>query len=109
MAAFHWLRVWTQDVSQPCLRSDSHSAREVYVRLKGGLSLKDGHLLKLLKRLYGLTDSVDYRHTTMSKHVKEDLKITSLTDDLACLIKMKNGNLQGMIDVRTDDSTGNSH
>lgn len=77
-------RAWTQDVSQTYVQSSSKLMREVYVRPKAGFSLKTHELLSLLKPLYGLIDSKDYWHATITTHLKNVFNTTPLTGDLAC-------------------------
>lgn len=82
-----WLR--TQDISQAYLQSSSKLSREVYVKPENGINLKRKEPLKLLKPLYGLSDSGDYRRMTMKNHLVNNLKMRSLKGDLAYFIKCK--------------------
>lgn len=77
--------------------------RELYVRQKDGCRLKSNQLLKLLKPLYGLSDSVDYWHVTMRNHLVNDLQMHSLTGDLVYFIKCLQKKLTGMVGTYVND------
>lgn len=73
LASIMGFRIWTQDISQAYLQSASELLRDVYLRPSKELSIPAGYILKLLRPLYGLSDSGDYWSATFSKDVKDDL------------------------------------
>lgn len=91
------------------LTSEGHLTRDVDVKPRGCIKLKPGQIINLLKPLYRLTDSEDYWHQTMTSHLKKDLKMQSLTGDLACFLEVANVLLQGMIEVHVDESIGSGN
>lgn len=84
----------------------SELARQACVRPKGGLLLNHNVLLRLLKPLYSLTDRGDYWHATMTKHLRDDFKMTSLTGYLTCFIRSLYGRLRGLIEIYVDNAIG---
>lgn len=76
------------------------------MNLKGVVNLKEWQLLKLVKPLYGLTDSGDYWHNTMANHLIRDSFMKLITGDMARFSKTANSNLHGMIGTHVDDSIG---
>lgn len=66
--------------------------------------MKSNQLLKLLKPLFGLSDSGDYWHVTMKKHLVNDLKMHPLTRDLAYFIKCVYVKLGDLIGTYVDDT-----
>ncbi len=64
--------------------------RDVFVRPTKEFKLSQGHLLKLLKPLYGLSDSGDYWNATMSRHLREDLLMKPSALDISLISKIVN-------------------
>ncbi len=64
-----WFDVWTEDISQAYLHSTSELFREIYLCPNLQLHVRAGHVLKLLRLLYGLADSSDHWHATFSKYL----------------------------------------
>lgn len=102
-AAIFGLRLWTQDIMQANLQSTSKITRDIYVKPKNGFHLKINELRKLLKPLYGLSDSGDYCHMTMKNNLMNDLTMHSLTGDLALFMNCVQRILSGMIGTYVDD------
>lgn len=79
---------------------------EVYVRPTKEFQLPSDQLLKLLKPIYGLSDSGDYWHATFSNHLIRDLGMTSTTGDLSLFFKVVEGQLREMTGAYVDDTIG---
>lgn len=106
IAAIFGFRLWTKDISQAYLQIASKLTREVFVKPNSGFELRSDQLLRLLNPLYGLSDSGDYWHVTMKKHLTNDLKMHLLTEDLANFVKCVHGTLSSMIGTYVDDIIG---
>lgn len=106
IAAISGMRLWTQDISQAYLQSARKLIRDIYIRPSKEFKLNYNQLLKLLKPLYGLSESGDYWHETFFKHVHEDFAMTPTAGDLSFFFKIVRGKLQGMIETHVDDTIG---
>ena len=106
IAAVFGFRLWSQDVSQAYLQSAYKLMREVFVKPTKQFRLPPGRLLRLLKPLYGLSDSGDYWHSTFSNHLINDLRMTKTAGDLSLFIKVVDGKLRGMTGAYVDDTIG---
>lgn len=98
--------LWSQDVSPAYLQSAEKLMREVYVRPTKEFRLSSNQLLRLLKPLYGLSDSGDYWHSTFSNHLTRDLNMTLTTGDLSLFFRVVEGKLRGMTGAYVDDIIG---
>lgn len=78
--------------------------RKVYVRVPKEFQLEAGELLELLKPLYGLTDSGDYWHATLTRHLTEDLLMRPTAGDLGLYTKVIGKGIAGMIGAYVDDT-----
>lgn len=63
IAAIFGYKIWSQGVSQAYLYSASRLTRDVYIK-PTVIRLQSDQLLKLLKPLYELADSGDFRNAT---------------------------------------------
>lgn len=61
------------------------------------MKIRSDQLLKLLKPVYGLSDSGDHWHATRDMYLEEFLGITPPSGDLSCLIGLVHGNLTCII------------
>jgi hypothetical protein len=104
LAATLGFRIWSQDVKQAYLQSSEKLMRKVYLKPSKEFGLPQNALLELHKPLYGLADSGDYWHNTMSRHLKEDLKMKPCTGDISMFYKHLNDGLGGMTGTHVDDS-----
>jgi len=87
IAAVKQWKIWTHDVTQAFLQSESEMTRDVYLRPPKEFNLPNDKLLHLLKSLYGITDAIDYWGTTLDKHVINDLHMTRSTADRVLYFK----------------------
>jgi hypothetical protein len=83
LAAVFGFCPFSVDVTQAYLQSAFRLMRDVYVTPTEEFELRPDQVLKLLKPLYGLSDSRDYWGATMRRHFDEDLVLTGLTGDAA--------------------------
>ena len=104
IAAVFGFSLWSKDVSQAYLQSAEKLMRDVYVRPTKEFNLGADQLLKLLKPLYGLSDSGDYWHVTFANHLQHDLGMISTAGDLSLFFKMVNGKLPGVTGAYVDDT-----
>lgn len=104
LAAIFGFRVWNDDVSQAYLQSASSLIREVYMKPSKEFEIPAGHLLKLLKPLYGLSDSGDYWNVTFKDHIQSDLGMESTVSDKSLFFKLVQKKLQGLMGTYVDDS-----
>ena len=103
LAACFGFRIWSQDISQAYHQSASKLIRDVYLKPGKDFEISGNRLLKLLRPLYGLSDSGDYWNTTFSKHIKEDLKMTPTIEDYSFFFKKTRGKLVGVPGTYVDD------
>lgn len=87
----------SQDVSQTYVRSCTPLRKDVYVPPKHDSTLKQNHLLKLLKLMYSLSDSGDYWHDTFEENISVHINMRQATEDLARFMRNDNGRLSGII------------
>lgn len=106
IAAIFGFGLWSQDVSQAYLQSADKLMRDVYVKPTKEFHLASNQLLKILKPLYGISDSGDYWHSTFSNHLIHDLRMTTCTGDLYLFFKVVDGKLRGMTGAYVDDTIG---
>ena len=106
IAAIFGFRIWSQDVSQAYLQSADKLMREVYVKPSREFRLSHDKLLRLLKPLYGLSDSGDYWHVTFTRHLTEELGMTHTTGDLSLFFKVIHDELSGITGAYVDDTIG---
>lgn len=106
LAAMFNFDIWSQDVSQAYLQSAENLTREIFVNPPDELRLGKDKLLKLLKPLYGLTDSGDYWFSTFTSHVANDLTMRPCISDAALFFKEIHAHLSGLIGTYVDDTIG---
>jgi Reverse transcriptase (RNA-dependent DNA polymerase) len=104
LTATNSFRIWSQDVKQAYLQSSEKLMRKVYLKPSKSFGLPQNALLELHKTLYGEADSKDYWHNTMSRYLKEDLKMKPCTDEMSLFYKHLNDDLGGMTGTHVDDS-----
>lgn len=106
LAALFSFRLWSHDVSQTSLQSAEKLMTNVYVKATEEFSLFLDVLLKLLKPLYGLSDSGDYWHETFSSHFVEELAMKPTCGDLSLFFKTVEEKLKGISGAYVDDTVG---
>lgn len=84
----------TQGFSQPHLQGKSALTGDIFVRPNETFRRKPGQLLKLLKPKYGLNNSGYYWYVTITSSLKNDLKVTSVTGDLAFFVNQTSKRLR---------------
>lgn len=103
LAAVFEFPIWSHDVSQAYLQSADELMRDVYIKPSQEFELGPYHLLKLLKPLYGLSDSGDYWHVTFAKHIQQDLGMVKMIGDMSAFYKHIRGRLAGLAGTYVDD------
>jgi len=96
--------IWSEDISQAYLQSASVLLRDVYMKPNRHLSIPAGHLLKILRPLYGLADSGDYWHATFAKHLKNTLGMSNVASDMSLFFRKARGRLTGLTASYVDDT-----
>lgn len=104
LAAVFGYRLFSTDVCQAYLQSAEELLRDVYIQPGKEFELREDQILKLLRPLYGLSDSGDYWGATFSKHLKEDLGMETTTLDPAFFFKKVKEKLKGMTATYVDDT-----
>lgn len=82
VAALLGYRIWTKHLVQAYLQRAQSVMRKVYVRARKEFQSEAGELLELLKPVVCLTESGDYLHATMTRHLAEDLHMRLTGGDL---------------------------
>lgn len=113
LAAIFGFNIWSQDITQAYIQSSEKLMRHIYIKPSKELRLSKDYLLKLLKPLYGLSDSGDSWYSTFTSHLKDDLYdlcMSSCITDPALFFKTIDGQLRGVVGCYVDDtiSTGDS-
>ena len=103
IASIMGFSVWTQDISQAYLQGSTELMREIFIEPSREFQLSPNQLFKLMKPLYGLSDSGDRWHYTLRKHFIEDLSMKPTTGDLSLYVKHISGQLSGLSGVYVDD------
>lgn len=81
----------------------------IYVKPTEEFNLSKNQLLKLLKPLYGLSDSGGNWHAMFSKHLIRVLSMAPTSGDLPFFLKTGEGKLKGMTGAYVDDTIGTVH
>ncbi len=95
--------LWSRDVKQAFVQSDSKLARRLFVRLPSQPPLlpligqpSDG-LLQALKPLYGLSESPGYWWHTFKRYHTVDLGMNQSVLDPCLFYKRENGEVVGVV------------
>lgn len=108
LTAIIGLSIWTQDISQAYLQSESTLLWDVYIRPRNALHFPSGHQLKLLRPLYELSDSGDYWSAKFGDHLQNDLQMQRVASDMSLFFKMIHEKVAGITATHIDNtlSTG---
>ena len=98
-------KIWLQDVTQAYIQGYDLQ-REVYIKPTEHFQLKPNTYLKLLKPLYGLSESGDSCFQKYTTFLKEQLQLEPTDGDQSFLYKTEpeNDDLQGTMAVYVDDT-----
>ena len=104
LAAVLSFDVWTADVKQDYLQTDSNLLRDVFIRTDAEeFSLAPDEALKLIRPLHGLAESGDLWHMTLDRHHTQDLRMHSLPSDSALYYLLSSSGLEGISGTYADD------
>ena len=109
LASIFNYEVWTRDVKQAYIQSMEDLFRDIYLEPPTDVGIDEEHLLKIVKPVYGLTDSGSYWWLTSKNYHVNDLEMDQSAMDPCLFYKLRNGSLQGIEASLVDDtlSTGN--
>jgi Reverse transcriptase (RNA-dependent DNA polymerase) len=102
LASILGFRMWSTDIKQAYLQSAEDLKREIYVR-PDVMKLPPYELLQFVKPLYGLEDSGDYWHKTLTAHHITKLLMEQSTGDFSFFFRKKDKELYGMSGTHVDD------
>jgi hypothetical protein len=102
LASILGFRMWSTDIKQAYLQSAEDLKREIYVR-PDVMKLPPDELLQVVKPLYGLADSGDYWHETLTAHHTTKLLMEQSTGDFSFFFRKKDKELYGMSGTHVDD------
>lgn len=77
---------------------------DVYVKEPDELQLQPEELLKLLKPLYGMSDSGNYWNHTFARHRRDDFQLTPTTVYFSLFTKIIVEKLPGITTSNVDDT-----
>lgn len=96
--------VWSQNVTQAYIQGENVS-RTVYVRPTTDFELPENRLLKLLKPLYGLSESGDAWLQRYNGYLTKNLNLEKTDGDMSFYYKRKGEEeLQGVLGLNVDDT-----
>ncbi len=96
--------VWTEDISQAYLQSASELLREVCLKPNRQLKVPAGYVLKLLRHLYGLSDSGDYWHATFAMHLTRHLGMKAVSSNMCLFFRSARGKVTELLASYVDDA-----
>jgi hypothetical protein len=102
LAAILGFDVWTSDVRQAYLQAATPLLRDGYIKTDV-ISLAQDEVLRLLKPLYGLSDSGDYWSKTLSDFHAQQLRLEQATGDFALYFRRLANKLVGISSTYVDD------
>jgi Reverse transcriptase (RNA-dependent DNA polymerase) len=102
VAALFGFTLWSSDVRQAYLQSAVPLMRDVFLK-PDCLELNQDELVKILKPLYGLSDSGDYWHETLRAFHLDHLHMEQLVGDHSCYFRRIADKLVGLSSSYVDD------
>lgn len=99
-----WISSFSTDVAQAYPQRAENLKRDVFINPPKEITLKPAQLIKLLKPLYGLSESSDYWGRTLKRNLEDERGITSGTSDAALFFKKIGDNLIGAFATYVDDT-----
>jgi hypothetical protein len=96
--------IWSEDVTQAFVQSTENLLRDIYLEPAKELQMDQDLVLKLIKPLYGLSDSGDHWARTLNEHHKRDLGMTQSGIDGSLFFKQLGSNLIGLSATYVDDT-----
>lgn len=100
------MRLWGFHVTQVYLQSDTELVRDFYIEPPAALGLDNRKLLRVVKALYGLTDTCDYWHHTLRSVFVDKLGMQPSPGDPALYSKDVYGWLACLASKQSDDILG---
>ena len=101
---YYWFNVWTEYVSEAYLESASeHCTKFIWSPIIISRLLLDINA-KLLRPLYGLADSCDYKHATFAVHLKKNLGILTVSGDMSLFFRQERRLLTGLLASYSNDT-----
>ena len=94
--------IWSSDVTQAYLQAGAKLQRKVFTR-PNILNLAQNELLQVILPLYGLTDSGDYWHETITKFHLNELRMKQLAGDFSFFFRKAANRLISMSGAYVDD------
>lgn len=98
------LQPYTRNITQAYIESNSELDYEVHIRAPPEIVLPDGYVLKVVKPLYGISESGLHFYITKLAHIAETLKMVRSRADPCVLIQLSKHNLDGIILLQVDGS-----
>jgi hypothetical protein len=102
LSALPGFEIWRMDVRKAYLQAASDLKRDIFIR-PDVLELTQDELLKVIKPLYGLSDSGDYWAETLVQHHLRDLRTSQATADFSLFFRIVAGELAGLSGTHVDD------
>lgn len=104
LASIFNFRLFSTDVTQAYLQSKESLQRNIFVKPPKEFGLQTNELLKLLKPLYGLSESGDYWGRTFRNHMTKELGMKNCITDTALFYKSSEAGLAGLCTTYVDDA-----
>lgn len=95
--------LFSTDVTQAYLQNAEKLLRDVYVKQSKDIETSPNQIFKLMKPLYGRSDSGDYWGRTIHEHLKGELELNQTTNDAAFSLKSLGDKLSGLCVTYVDD------
>lgn len=102
LCASFTVSIATSDVKKAFVMSRTRLCRKVYLRAPPEFQLPKGQLLRLVKPLYGITDTPMHCLKTCADYHRNEVKILPGASDPCCWYQNHNGELQGSLALQGD-------